>query len=318
MDLVARYVVAVQRELPEDKRDEIGRELKANILDQLDAVREQHGELTEAQISDLLKAMGRPRTVAQQFVPPRPLIRLSYMPLYQYTLYMVLGILFLLQVLETTVSWLSSDGIGLVGYLFSLAGGFLEAAVFAFASITAAFWLMSSQNVESKKSVGRDWSPAELPAAGPGWQHISLQDIFTNLATYLFLLVVIWYPVFMPVEQSEQIRFIVSDQAHQYLKWVSPLAVLGIGLSLWQLRQQLWNRMLLRMNVAMNLALVAATLILAANGPLIHPDTVLWQDVFDLAQLERSAVFTLVVIALFPLWELGRDIYRLRSLQSRW
>ena len=313
MDLVSRYIAAVQRELPEGKRDEIGRELNANILDQLDALREQHGKLTESQVADLLKTMGRPRTVAQQFVPPQPLIRLSYMPLYRYTLFMVLGILFLLQVLETTVNWLSSDGMSLLGYLFRLAGGFLEATIFAFASITAAFWFMSSQDVETKKSADSDWDPDELPEAGPGWQHISLQDIFTNLATYLFLLVVIWCPVFMPVEQSEQIRFIVSDQAHQYLKWVSPLAMLGIGLSLWQLRQQLWNRMLLQMNIAMNLALVAATLVLAANGPLIHPDTVLWQGVFDLAQLERSAVFTLVVIAMFPLWELGRDAYRLRS-----
>jgi hypothetical protein len=182
------------------------------------------------------------------------------------------------------VSWLSSDGMSLLGYLFRLAGGFLEATIFAFASITAAFWFMSSQDVETKKSADSDWDPAELPEAGPGWQHISLQDIFTDLATYLFLLLVIWYPVFMSVEQSEQVRFMVSDQAHQYLKWVSPLAVLGIGLSLWQLRQQLWSRQLLLANMAINLA-----------------------------QLERSAVFTLVVIAMFPLWELGRDAYRLRS-----
>ena len=45
MELVDRYIAAVQRELPEDKRQEISRELKANICDQLDALAEQ-GDLS--------------------------------------------------------------------------------------------------------------------------------------------------------------------------------------------------------------------------------------------------------------------------------
>lgn len=83
MDLVKRYIAAVQRELPDTKRDEIGRELKANIMDQLDALAEKQGALTDADIAEVLKRMGRPRTVAQQFAPPQPLISLEYMPLYQ-------------------------------------------------------------------------------------------------------------------------------------------------------------------------------------------------------------------------------------------
>lgn len=73
MELVDRYIAAVQRELPEDKRQEIGRELKANICDQLDALAE-HAELTESQIADVLQQMGHPAQVAQQFVPPTPIV----------------------------------------------------------------------------------------------------------------------------------------------------------------------------------------------------------------------------------------------------
>ncbi|MBC54616.1 MAG: hypothetical protein CMQ34_12360 [Gammaproteobacteria bacterium] len=314
MDLVTRYVAAVQRELPENKRDEIGRELSANIMDQLDSLADQQGRLTEADIAAVLKQMGRPRTVAQQFVPPQPLIRLSYMPLYQYTLYMVLGILFPLQVLETTMTWLSSTDMGLVRYLFGLAGGFLNDAIFGFASITAAFWLMSRQPADHSAACNTDWQPMQLPDAGPGWQHISLQDIFTDLATYAFLLVVIWYPVWMPAEQLASLRFIVSDQAHQFLKWASLLAVLGIAASLWQLRQRFWSRQMLLGNIALNLALVIATLTLAASSPLINTEAAQWQAVFNLEQLERSAMFTLIVIAMFPLWEVGRDVIRLRNM----
>tara|TARA_R110002072_G_scaffold170552_2_gene324208 strand:+ start:148419 stop:148751 length:333 start_codon:yes stop_codon:yes gene_type:complete len=92
MDLVQRYVAAVQRELPENKRAEIGRELNANIMDQVDALAEEKGALSNTDIVGLLKQMGHPRKVAQQFVPPKPLIRPDYMPLYRYTLFLVFGV----------------------------------------------------------------------------------------------------------------------------------------------------------------------------------------------------------------------------------
>ncbi|MFU8784191.1 hypothetical protein [Aliidiomarina sp.] len=38
MDIVERYIAAVQRELPEQKREDIGRELNANILDKIEAI----------------------------------------------------------------------------------------------------------------------------------------------------------------------------------------------------------------------------------------------------------------------------------------
>ncbi|HDZ09509.1 hypothetical protein [Pseudohongiella sp.] len=314
MDLVARYVAAVQRELPEAKRDEIGRELKANIMDKLDGMAEQHGSLTEADIAGVLKQMGRPRAVAQQFAPPQPLIRLSYMPLYQYTLFLVLGILFLLQVVETTINWVSSSDMGLVQYLFRLAAGFLDDVIFAFASITAAFWFMSRQPSAKPEDCTTDWHPEQLPKAGPSWQHISLQDTFTDLATYLFLLVVIWYPMWMSAEQLDSSRLLLTDHAYLWLKWASPLAVLGLALGIWQLQQRLWSRAMLISNLVLNCALTAVILGLAASGRLLQLDVERWHGVFELYQLERAAVTSLIIIAMFPLWEVGRDLLRLRKL----
>jgi len=67
MNLVERYIADVQRELPEEKREEIGRELNANIIDQLDALREQQGSLDKEQTVAVLNKMGHPRAVAKQF-----------------------------------------------------------------------------------------------------------------------------------------------------------------------------------------------------------------------------------------------------------
>ena len=314
MDLVKRYIAAVQRELPDAKRDEIGRELSANIMDQLDALTEQQGEISEADAAALLKNMGHPRTVAQQFVPPQPLISLGYMPLYKHTLFMVLGILFLLQIVDSTAAWLGTSQMSFLLYMKSVASGFLQDALLGFASITLAFWLMSRSEPRQQSQCEQNWTPQQLPQVGSSWQHISLQDIFTDLATYLFLLIVIWYPLWMSAEQLADSRFLLTDGAHQLLKWASPLVLLGIANSLWQLRQRFWTRSMLLANILLNAGFVLVILLLAHSSPLVNVDLKIWRGVLDLHQLERAAVVSLVITAMFPLWEVLRDILRLKKL----
>ena len=313
MDLVKRYIAAVQRELPDAKRDEIGRELSANIMDQLDALTEQQGEISDADVAALLKHMGHPRTVAQQFVPPQPLISPGYMPLYKNTLFMVLGILFLLQVVDATAAWLGSD-MSFVLYMKRLLSGYVEDVLLGFTSITLAFWLMSRNKPVAHSQCEQNWTPQQLPQVGPSWQHIPLQDVFTDLATYLFLLIVIWYPLWFSAEQMANSRFLFTDSAHQLLKWASPLALLGIANSLWQLRQRIWQRSMLQANIVLNAGFVVVILLLAASSPLLNMDLKIWRGVLDLHQLERAAVYSLVIIAMFPLWEVLRDILRLKKL----
>jgi hypothetical protein len=314
MDLVARYVAAVQRELPESKREEIGRELRANIMDQLDALTDQQGALSEADIGEVLKRMGHPGRVARQFVPPQPLIAIHYMPVYQHTLFLVLGLLFLLQVVQTALVWMSSSDMGIIAYLVAVARGFIEDSLFGFAVITLIFYLMSRQMHEQNDDSDANWQPQQLPDASHGWQVISRQDIFSDLATYLFLLVVIWYPAVMTADSTDSVRIALSDHAHQFLRWVSPLIVLGIVASVWQLRRRLWSRRMLLANIVLNLSFVIVILMLAVFTPLLILDQVQSPGVYDLALLEHSAQVTLIIIALFPLWEAGRDLLRLRQV----
>lgn len=315
MDLVKRYIAAVQRELPQAKRDEIGRELNANIMDQLDALAEQQGELTDTDIANVLREMGHPRSVAEQFVPPQPLISPGYMPLYKNTLFMVLGILFVLHLVEVTTLWLSSANMGLIRYGFALFGGFVDEACFGFTSITLAYWLMSRQQPAANAGCSDKWQPEKLPPAGPGWQHIKLQDIFTDLASYIFLLVVIWYPLYMSAEQLAQSALLLSSNVRLILQYSTPLIVLGIVHSLWQLQQRLWSRSMLASHVLLNATIAVIALYLASTSPLLQLNTERWYGVFNLQQLERSAMITLVIIALFPAWEALRDSLRLRKLK---
>jgi hypothetical protein len=314
MELVKRYIAAVQRELPKEKQQEIGRELNANIMDQIDALTEQQGQLSDAQLSALLIDMGHPSQVARQFVPLQPLINTDLMPMYKNTLFMVLGILFLLQTVKTTAAWLSSVDMGLISYLHGLASGFIESACFGFTAITLAFVFMPARSTDESSNSHQNWRPEQLPKAEPSWQYIALSDIFTDLATYLFLLLVIWYPLWFLSEPLTANTSLLSDNARLILQWASPVILLGLVNSLWQLRVRIWSKSLLIGNVGINLAAVFIVLYLANCLPLLSVAPEQWQGVFSLAQLEHSAMVSLFIIALFPAWELLRDSLRLRKL----
>lgn len=314
LDLVNRYIAAVQRELPETIRQDIGRELTANIMDQLDALYEQHGEVSQETIAAVLKQLGHPRVVAKQFSPQQPLIKLAYMPLYKNTLFMVLGILFVLKTLSMTAVWLSHSTMGIVSYLHGVASGFIEQACFAFTAITLAFWLKTQQQPNIESYCSADWQPEKLPEAGASWQHISLQTIFTDLATYLFLIMVIWYPFIMPNEPAINTIVTLSDYAASILQWSTPIIIAGVILTLWQLRQRLWSRFMLKVNVVLNALFTIICVYLATISPLIQINSQQLQGIFSRVHIENSALITLLIIALFPAWELVRDLYRLRKM----
>lgn len=314
MELVKRYVAAVQRELPESKRQEIGRELNANIMDQLDALKEQQGQLSEEDVVAVLKQMGRPRTVAYQFVPPKALVAAEDMPLLKHFLYMVLGVLFVLQVIGATTHWMGSSDGNLIRFMLQLAAGFMADACFAFTAIVLSFAAVNGTGHKLGSCPGKDWSPKNLPKADLGWQHISLSDIFTDLATCIFLLVVIWYPLWMSPAEFAARSVSFTDTALLMLQWFSPVIVLSVLLSLWQLQQRIWNRNLLLSSILVNAAFTGFLVVLAFSGPLLQAGPAELNSLFSVPQLEKGFTYGLLITACFPGYEVIRDLLRLKTL----
>ena len=314
MELVERYVAAVQRELPEQKRQEIGRELSANIMDQLDALKEQNGQLSEDDIAAVLKQMGRPETVAYQFVPPKALVAAEDMPLLKHLLYMVLGVLFVVQIVGSTTHWMGSSEGNLIRFLLQLTFGFLEDACFAFTVIVLSFAAVNSAGDRVSRSGGKDWSPKLLPKADLGWQHISMTDVFTDLATCLFLLIVIWYPLWMSPAQIADRSIMFTDNALLMMQWFSPVVALSVLFSLWQLRQRIWNRSLLLGNILVNATFSAFFVALALSGPLLQAGPVEIKSLFTLLQLEEGFTYGLLITACIPAYEAIRDLFRFNKL----
>ncbi|MCP1338300.1 hypothetical protein NJR55_01715 [Idiomarina sp. M1R2S28] len=309
MDMLERYIAAVQRELPDNKRDDIGRELKANILDQIEALEAQHGSVSDAEVATLLKTMGHPRRVALQFCPPTPLVTAQLMPLYLHTLYMVLGVLFVISTIEITSRWLGGAEMSLLLFMKCIASDFLESVYFAFTAITIGFAVMSRSRKKKTAEVAGTckWSPEKLPPASKSWQYISLQDIFTELATLLALVMLIWYPLWQPDSGAQSI---FTDDTLTVLLWFTPVIVIAIVHNLWQLRTRFWSRSMLMLNIGVNTAFLIASIILLTE-PVLQINDGAWRDGLGVTIAERSIQVLLVTVALIVAYEIVRDTRRL-------
>lgn len=307
MDMVERYIAAVQRELPEHKRDDIGRELRANLLDQLEALEAKQGELQPADISNLLQAMGHPRDVAITYYPPKPLVSASYMRLYFNTLFMVLGVLFVIAVVKITGVWLKGSLSGIIPWFFAVLRAFLESAYFAFTAITIGFAVISrSQSANEPKQC--QWRPDKLPAAGNNWQYIKLSSVFSELATLLFLVMVVWYPLW----QGQQTA-VFTPEALTILIGFTPIVIIAVAHCLWQLRVRLWSRWMLWVNVALNVAFFGVALWLTQYD-LIQLDVIPDQNKWAQALVQHSSTYILIGIAAVAGYEIVRDAWRLRRI----
>ncbi len=230
---------------------------------------------------------------------------------------MVLGVLLVLQVVFMTKIWLTGTDMGLLLFIKGLASGFIEDAVFAFTAVTVGFAVVFRGKQPGSCNTSSQWRPQDLPPVSAGWQHISLNDIFSDLATYAFLLLIIWFPLWQQMfAGAEPGGEVFSQLSLVMLMWFSPVIVLGVLSSLWQLRRRIWSKPLLLLNVGVNLAFVVMFLLLAATGPLLQLDAESWARYFSPDALQDSIRIGLVIIALFPGYEVVRDVLRLRRMAS--
>jgi hypothetical protein len=79
MDLLERYLQAVGQYLPAKTKDDTIAELRANLLEQMDAREEEFGRpLQQSDVAEILKAHGKPEAVALRYLPQRSLIGQRY------------------------------------------------------------------------------------------------------------------------------------------------------------------------------------------------------------------------------------------------
>ena len=315
MELVERYISAVQRYLPEDKRSDIGRELSAHLLDQLEGQQDELGrKLTHDEVAATLQQWGHPRQVAMKYLPPTPLVCSELMPVYKQTLIYVLGLIFVVQCLGSSMQLLRADDFKIIQFIFQLIFGFFDSAATAFLVVTLVFYAYSASDADQSWLLSNRWRVQDLPPVSRPWQQMNMTDLVTDVTTSIFLLLLLWPSWWMSKDILATTRVMLAPELQQWVPLFSTFLVLAVLANFWWIIRPYWTRLTLSINIVLNLVFCISFLALWNwSTVLVGTDNPL-PRLLTLDDVNRVVRGIVVFAGLFCLYEVGRDLYRLRQL----
>lgn len=266
MELIERYVQAVTERLPESTRDDVARELHANIEDMLP------NDAREKDVRAVLEKMGSPVALANEYRPSkRYLIGPSMYDDYIAVLKIVLCIA------PIAMAFVGLAGVALepsggsyVDYIVAFIVGAFQGAVHSFIWVTLGFAIMEWAGVDGGSLLPnkKEWSVDDLPLAVQSSNSRIDRggEIFGIIATVAFVSIIVLKPeLFGWWEQVDGgwnvIPVFDLARLEAYLPAMLSLAVIGFGLSVYKIVAGRWTMPLAVANMLFNLAIAVVACI---------------------------------------------------------
>jgi hypothetical protein len=163
MELLDRYLRAVEFWLPSEQRGDVIEELSDDLRSEIEQRRVETGHApSDDEVAAILKERGHPLLVAGRYLPQQYLIGPAVLPLYCFVLRVVLlWILVPVFVLVIAPSAVIG-GAGPVGVLIATVLGLLQAALYTVGIVTIAFGLIERFGLV--RGLYARWDPRKLPA----------------------------------------------------------------------------------------------------------------------------------------------------------
>lgn len=202
MQSIDRYLYAVGRYLPRNKREDILAELRANILAMVEDREQELGRhLTLEEEEAVLKQHGHPMVVAARYLPQQHLIGPTVFPFYWHTLRLAFPWVLLLYVLAHCTQFITEPVTGdrVIGVLL----GVVPALFYAAGWITLVFALMEFGTTRYVKNANilYNWNPKklpEVPKSSPQERPSSpVFDFLGSIVTLVFLVVLRQHPLWV-------------------------------------------------------------------------------------------------------------------------
>lgn len=271
MEQVERYILAVKQALPADRQEEIGRELKANILDEIDALNEQNLDAknngnTAHNIKSVLNKYGHPETTANRFYQRKALVAGIDMALYKKVLVHGAAFLFVYAIVRTLLSMLHDDSINPLRLVFQPLSIFVDNASLLFLIVTLVFYV-AGQSGSVSSWLYKHWSVDKLPP-DPSFR-ISTSDTLTDLITNSFLLVILWTHLWMSDDVYQQQILALAPSAEHWRIILTVLSLQSLLQALYRLTQTHWQRNSYRAYIIDHGVFAIAALWMAVSTPIV-------------------------------------------------
>lgn len=265
--LTDRYLDAVGRQVPHDKRDEVCAQLRESL--DIDVNRRVASGIPVLEAErQALEALGDPRRVADDAVGPRWLVGPRVYPDYLRVLRTVAAIA--LPIIAAAVA-ITSGLAGQNPVEVVLSAG---AAVFA-AAVHIAFWVTVAFVVVERTgtpapSQGRRWTVADLPA--PERARVGVGETATGIVFSVLLIgVVLWPWTYVPSAGAEPVPVLSGDLRPGVTAFLVAVLAAGIVLDLVCYLRGRWTMLLAALNTLLDVAFAGIVIGLVASERLFDP-----------------------------------------------
>jgi|GEM_PF-1587956 len=191
MKIIDQYIYAIGQKLPMRGREDVKKELKSLLLDDIDA---KYGENpTEDQLNEAIKVFGAPGKVARKYSGDRLVIGSGFTDLY-FLIFKIL--IFAMSVAFFTVFMvqLFADnlaGMAIVRELGNMVMNIYNASLSGIAVVTIIFIIITRFVKESKVDLEDDWTPKELKSIPLGQEVESKIESFVSIFFIMIFIVII-------------------------------------------------------------------------------------------------------------------------------
>lgn len=328
MELIERYVYTATRRLPEGQREDVAKELRANLYDMLPE------DFDEADVRRILREMGNPVELGSQYREGvrhliGPQVYEAYLAVLRVVLAVfacsapVIALLGLFSAQAPVMSWaLAGKAIGeMLAYA-------VQGAVQAFAWVTLIFAVIERSGAKHMHwpFTGREWTVEDLERPEKHGANLipksepisSLVGILLGLMFFLFFSS---YIAFVRADAGRWVVVPVFEEAvlGAYVPFVVLLAMLGTASAVLKLVHGKWTRPVAVLSSVYDLLGMVLAAAFFLNPAIIQPDfiqsmaDIMSMDGQRLAQLCELGRWGLTALILgLGVWELARVYRRLR------
>ena len=168
MESLNRYVYAVTKRLPENQREEIGKEIRSIVLDMAEGYDPKHSE--EERIVHAIEELGRPEILAENYMDKRYLVGPAYFSNYLMVLQIVLACVFVGLSIGFLLSIFTAENRTILDFVTGYLGSIFSALMQVFAYVTLIFYFIEKNEDRMAYKEGKPIARYSLDtiAAGVG------------------------------------------------------------------------------------------------------------------------------------------------------
>lgn len=283
MKLIDRYVYAVTEHIQKESKEEVGKELRANIEDMLPE------NYSDKDVYQVLEKLGSPRKLANEYNPSkRYLIGPSYYDNYLSVLKLVIGICTIVFVGIAILDWAFEPPVD--GYTYgNLLSLFIEliSAVFG-GALQGALWVTlvfailerTAGELNQVPFSNKKWTPDDLPEFPiDNKKKISrVETVFSMFCTVLFTSLICVKPQLIAIYTRDDNRglnatpFFNVERLQSYIVILFAFLIIQFGIFIWKYITGRWNLPLAIVNTIYNVAISILIIVMLSDQALLNTE----------------------------------------------